>query len=178
MNIVDLILCIFLLLGLVRGIFKGFLVELAGLVALIAGIYAAIHFSQYAFDFWDLFFDWDEKYLSIAAFASTFFIVVLLISLLGKVLTKMASLLALGLVNRILGGIFGTLKMAFLASLFFMFLTHFSLFTVDEETREKSLLYEPVSAFAPLFLPAILDEVREGDIFNAPSEEETSEIPE
>ncbi|MFD0977372.1 CvpA family protein [Salinimicrobium gaetbulicola] len=178
MNIVDLILCIFLLLGLVRGIFKGFLSELAGLVALIAGIYAAIHFSHYAFDFWELFFDWDEKYLSIIAFASTFFIVVLLISLLGKVLTKMASLLALGLVNRILGGVFGTLKMAFLASLFFMFLTNFGLFTVDEDTREDSLLYEPVRAFAPLFLPAILDEVREGDIFKTPSEEKEEETSE
>ena len=172
MNIVDLILCIFLLLGLVRGIFKGFLVELAGLVALIAGIYAAIHFSHFAFDFWELFFSWDEKYLSILAFASTFFIVVLLISLVGKLLTKMASLLALGLVNRILGGVFGMLKMAFLASLFFMFLESFQLFSVDKETRESSLLYEPVSKLAPLVLPAILDEVREGDTFRTPFEEE------
>lgn len=171
MNIVDLILCIFLLLGLVRGLFKGFFVELAGLIALIAGIYAAIHFSYIAFDFWEIFFSWEEKYLSILAFASTFFIVALLISLAGKLLTKMVNLLALGLVNRILGGVFGTLKMAFLASLFFMFLANFQLFRVDDETRETSLLYEPVSALAPLVLPAILDEVREGDIFQASSED-------
>lgn len=172
MNIVDLILCIFLLLGLVRGLFKGFFVELAGLIALVAGIYAAIHFSYIAFDFWEIFFSWNEKYLSILAFASTFFIVALLISLAGKILTKMVNMLALGLVNRMLGGVFGTLKMAFLASLFFMFLANFHLFKVDEETRETSLLYQPVSALAPLVLPTILDEVREGEIFRTPSEEE------
>ncbi len=175
MNIIDLILSIFLLLGIVRGLFKGFLAELAGLVALIAGIYAAIHFSHLTFDFLAIFFSWDEKVLSIIAFALTFFIVALLISMLGRILTKMAHLVALGLVNRLLGGIFGMLKMAFLASLFFMFLESFDLFHVDKETREESVLYAPVHAFAPLFLPTIIEEIKEGEFFEIPSEEEEEE---
>ena len=175
MNIIDLILSIFLLLGIVRGIFKGFLAELAGLIALIAGVYAAIHFSNIMFDFLAIFFAWDEKVLSIIAFALTFFIVALLISLLGRVLTKMAHLVALGLVNRLLGGIFGMLKMAFLASLFFMFLENFHIFEVDKETRETSVLYGPVHGFAPLFLPAIIEEIKEGEFFETPSEEDQTE---
>lgn len=178
MNIIDLILSIFLLLGIVRGLFKGFLAELAGLVALIAGIYAAIHFSDATFDFLAIFFSWDEKVLSIVAFALTFFIVALLISLLGRILTKMAHLAALGLVNRLLGGIFGMLKMAFLASLFFMFLESFDLFHVDKETREGSILYEPVHEFAPMFLPTIIEEIKEGEFFETPSEEDQKEATE
>ncbi|MEG9327619.1 membrane protein required for colicin V production [Salinimicrobium catena] len=175
MNIIDLILSIFLLLGIVRGIFKGFLAELAALIALIAGIYAAIHFSHLTFDFLAIFFSWDEKVLGIIAFAITFFIVALLISLLGKVLTKTAHLLALGLVNRLLGGVFGMLKMAFLASLFFMFLESFELFHVDEETQEESILYEPVHEFAPMLLPTIIEEIKEGELFETPSEEDQEE---
>lgn len=178
MNIIDLILSIFLLLGIVRGLFKGFLAELAGLVALIVGIYAAIHFSQATFDFLAIFFSWEEKVLSIIAFALTFFIVALLISLLGRILTKMVNLLALGLVNRLLGGIFGMLKMAFLASLFFMFLESFDLFHIEKETGEESILYEPVHGFAPLFLPKIIEEIKEGDFFKTPSEEHQKQIRE
>ena len=175
MNIIDLILSIFLLLGIVRGIFKGFLVELAGLIALIAGVYAAIHFSGATFDFLAIFFSWEEKVLSIIAFGLTFFIVALLISLIGRLLTRMVNLLALGLVNRLLGGIFGMLKMAFLASLFFMFLESFQLFEADKETRESSILYEPVHEFAPLFLPAIIEEIKEGEFFETPSDVDQQE---
>jgi membrane protein required for colicin V production len=176
MNIIDLLLSIFLLLGLVRGLFKGFLVELAGLVALVGGVYAAVHFSEIAYGFFDIFFDWEEKYLAILAFASTFFIVALLISLAGKILTKMAHIVALGLVNRLLGGVFGVLKMAFLASLFFMLFDHFGYFQPDEETKDNSVLYLPVRAMAPIILPKIIEEVEEGDLFDTPSEaEDTSE---
>ncbi|GAB2761698.1 CvpA family protein [Salinimicrobium soli] len=172
MNIIDLLLSIFLLLGLVRGLFKGFLVELAGLVALVGGIYAAIHFSDAAYGLFDIFLDWEEKYLAILAFAFTFFIVAFLISLAGKFLTKMAHIVALGLVNRLLGGIFGMVKMAFLASLFFMLFDYFGYFQPDEETKENSVLYLPVRAMAPIILPRIIEEVKEGDTFITPSEAE------
>lgn len=175
MNIIDLILSIFLLLGIIRGIFKGFVAELAGLVALIVGVYAAIHYSEPIYSLLTVFFSWEEKVLAIIAFALTFFLVALLISLLGRIISKMLSLLALGLVNRLLGGIFGMLKMAFLASLFLMFLESFELFQADKETREKSILYEPVHEFAPTFLPAIIKEVKEGDLFIPPSEEDEKE---
>jgi membrane protein required for colicin V production len=176
MNIIDLLLSIFLLLGLVRGLFKGFLVELAGLVALVGGIYAAMHFSDVAYNFLNIFFDWEEKYLAIIAFALTFFTVALLISLAGRILTKMAHIVALGLINRLLGGIFGVLKMAFLASLFLMLFDHFGFFQPEEETKENSVLYLPVRAMAPVILPKIIEEVEEKDLFKTPSEaKETSE---
>ncbi|WP_304131463.1 CvpA family protein, partial [Mesonia mobilis] len=45
MNLVDVVIVIILILGFVRGAMRGLIVELASLVALIAGIYGAIHFS-------------------------------------------------------------------------------------------------------------------------------------
>ena len=182
MNVLDIVLSIVLLLGLVRGFFKGFFVELAGILSLIGGIYAAIHFSGGTYEFLDSFISWEEKYLVVLAFAVTFFIVALLISLAARFLTKMVSIIALGLVNRLLGGIFGLLKMAFLASLFFMFFERFGLFDAEVETEEASILYPPVRAIAPAILPTIIEEVKEGDVFETPPEatisaEETREIP-
>lgn len=177
MNIIDLLLGIFLVLGLVRGLFKGFLVELAGLLALLGGVYAAIHFSGITYSLLDNFINWEEKYLSILAFALTFFIVAFLISLAGRFLTKMAHMVALGLINRLFGGIFGVLKMAFLASLFFMFFESFGIFNASEETKEESVLYFPVRALAPMLLPTIIEEVKEGEFFEPTSEEEEQETP-
>lgn len=171
MNILDLLLSIFLLLGLVRGLFKGFFAELAGLLSLIGGIYAAIHFSGGTYAFLDSFIDWDPKYLAILAFAMTFFLVALLISLAGSILTKMVQMVALGIINRLFGGVFGVLKMAFLASVLMMFFANFDVFETEESTQEESVLYEPIRAIAPALLPGIIREVREGDLFETPGEE-------
>ena len=176
MNILDLLLTIFILTGLVRGLFKGFFVELAGLLSLLGGIYAAIHFSGITYVFLDSFLDWSDKLLSIVSFALTFFIVALLISLAGSFLTKMVHMVALGIINRLAGGALGVLKMGFLASIFIMFIERFDVFTVEESTKEESILYPPVRAIAPAILPTIIKEIKEGDLFETSSEaEETSE---
>lgn len=174
MNVLDLLLSIFLLLGLVRGLFKGFFTELAGLLSLIGGIYAAIHFSDATYGFLDSFITWDERYLSILAFAVTFFIVAILISLAGSFLTRMVQMVALGIFNRLAGGIFGVLKMAFLASIFIMFVERFEVFDAEEATKEASVLYGPVRVLAPALLPTIIEEVKEGDLFETSSEADTA----
>ena len=170
MNIIDIILSIFLLLGLVRGFFKGFLLELAGLVALIAGIYGAIHFSDSMYQFLQTFISWQERYLTLLAFAFTFCLIAIAVSLLARLLTKMVDFLAFGILNRILGAVFGMLKTAFLAGLFLMFLNQSEAFLIGEETIKGSVLYPPVKRLAPMLLPTIIEEVKEGEIFEAPSE--------
>ena len=51
MNVFDIIIAALLLFGLVRGIMKGLFIEVASLVALIAGVYGAIHFSYFVSNF-------------------------------------------------------------------------------------------------------------------------------
>ena len=170
MNILDLLLSIFLLTGLVRGFFKGFFVELAGLLSLIGGIYAAIHFSGGTYIFLDSFLDWREKALSLLSFTVTFFVVAMLISIAGSFLTRMVHMIALGIINRLAGGALGVLKMAFLASIFIMFIERFEVFAAEESTKEESILYVPVRVLAPAILPTIIEEVKEGDLFETSSE--------
>lgn len=163
MNVIDIVLGVILLFGLVRGLMKGFFVELASLLALVVGIYGAIHFSYLLHGFLSDLFSWEEKYIQLAAFAITFILIVIAISLLGRLLTKFSKLVALGLVNRLLGAVFGFFKMVFLLSLILLFFHPFNqnVQLIDKENIETSVLYGPVQEFVPMVLPAALNKAEE-----------------
>ena len=120
MTVIDIVLGALILFGLIRGLMKGLFVEVASLVALIAGVYGAIHFSNFAAEFLMERVDWNEKTINITAFAITFVIIVLAISLAGKALTKLADFAALGMLNKLLGAVFGGLKIAMILSVILM----------------------------------------------------------
>lgn len=161
MNYLDIILGILLLWGLIRGLMKGLFVSLASLIALVAGIYIAIHFSHIVGDYLKQYVDWQENAIKLSAFAITFILVVIAISLLGRILTKIADYAALGILNKLLGAVFGLLKFAFIASVILMFVDAINdkITFIDQETKMESLLYEPVRKLAPTVLPTILKEV-------------------
>lgn len=163
MAIIDIILGALLLFGLIRGVMKGLFVEVASLVALVAGIYGAIHFSNFAAEFLDSKLDWDEKYINIVAFAVTFVIIVLIIALAGKALTKLANFAALGVLNKLLGGVFGALKIGLILSILLIVFDNMNstLPFADKEDLEDSILYKPVKSLAPLLFPSILNKGKE-----------------
>ncbi len=154
MEIIDIILILFLGFGLIRGLMKGFIRELASLAALILGLYGAIYFSHFAYSFIEEQFNLSPAYCQWLAYAATFLLIAVGILLVGKLLTKFASALALGLINRILGGIFGLLKMAFILSALLYFFNQAVLpkeeFLFD---AKHSLLYPKIKMLAPAILP-------------------------
>ena len=109
-NVIDLVLGASLLYGLINGLYKGFFIEVASLLGLICGVYGAIHFSHFATSLIKQKVEWDEQYINIVAFAITFIFIVFVVSLVGKTLTKLANFIALGVLNKIFGAVFGVLK--------------------------------------------------------------------
>jgi membrane protein required for colicin V production len=168
MNTVDVVLALILLYGTIRGFFRGLLAEIASLVGIVVGIYGAIHFSHILSDFFSEEMNWDLQYVNLIAFAITFILIVFLISLIGKILTKMAGFVALGLVNRLLGAAFGFLKIAFVTSVIIMFFTatNEKIDLVSEESLNNSQLYEPIKNIAPAILPSIIREAKERNLLN------------
>ena len=158
MNIFDIIIAALLIFGFVRGIMKGFFVEVASLVALIAGVYGAIHFSYFIGDFLKESVSWSEEYISLAAFAGTFIAIIIVISFLGKILTKLANFASLGIINKILGGVFGTLKIGLILSVVFIFFGKIndSIPFIEKKTLEESILYQPLKKVAPAIFPSII----------------------
>ena len=175
MNVIDIVLGILLLIAFYRGIKKGLFVAITSFVGLIAGVYGAIYFSDYAAAYISSWFDWGTQTTQLVAFAVTFVIIVSLVALAGKFLTKIADFAALGLINKLLGGIFNLLTWAFIYSVFFMFLNSWPdlPMNISEERKENSVLYKPVASLAPMIIPHILKEVDE--LKN--TEEDTPEQP-
>lgn len=158
MGTFDIIIAALLLFGFVRGLMKGLFVEVASLVALVAGVYGAIHFSYFIGDWLKNSVSWDEKYISLAAFAGTFVVIIIVIALLGKVLTKIADFASLGILNKILGGVFGALKIGLILSVLFIFFGKMNntIPFVSQESLDESILYKPVKKIAPTIFPSII----------------------
>lgn len=160
MAIFDIIIAVILIFGFIRGLMKGLFVEVASLLALIAGVYGAIHFSYYIGDFLKSKVSWEEQYISLVAFAATFAIIVLIVSLLGRILTKVANFAFLGWLNKILGGVFAALKYALIISIVLLLFDRFNntIPFIDQEAKNSSILYEPVRKLAPTLFPSIIND--------------------
>ena len=160
MNIFDIVIAALLLFGFVRGVMKGLFVEIASLAALIGGVYGAIHFSYFISDYLKDVVSWSEEYISLAAFAGTFVVIIVIIALIGKALTKLADFASLRIINKILGGVFGLLKIGLILSIVFIFFSKMNdtIPFINKETLEKSILYGPVKKIAPAIFPSIIKE--------------------
>jgi membrane protein required for colicin V production len=158
MNVFDIVIAAPLIFGFVRGVMKGLFVEVASLAALIGGVYGAIHFSYFIGDFLKEAVSWDQEYVSLAAFAGTFITIIVTIALLGKILTKLADFAALGVINKILGGVFGAIKIGLILSVVFIFFGKMNdtIPFVKKETLDESILYAPVKKIAPTIFPSII----------------------
>ncbi len=160
MNVLDIALGALILFGLVRGLMKGLFVEVASIVALIVGIYGAIHFSNFVEDFLKNRVEWDDQYINITAFAITFILIVIAIAMAGKALTKLADFASLGILNKLLGGIFGALKIGLILSIILIVFNKMNstIPLIEEHEIEDSILYNPVKSIAPIIFPSIIKE--------------------
>ncbi|MEM8998754.1 MAG: CvpA family protein [Bacteroidota bacterium] len=146
MAFLDIVLGTLLAWGLYKGLRNGLFVEIASVTAAIAGIFGSIRFSYITSDYLSKNMDWDGRSIKIAAFLITFIAIVLIVHLLSKFLTKIANFAMLGLLNRIAGAIFGTLKIAIIlgAVLIFFETVTTSFNFVNEETKNESIFYDPI----------------------------------
>lgn len=160
MNWLDIFICIVLLVGLWKGYMNGLFIEVASLVALIAAIYGAIYFSNFAGDWLREQVNWDEAYITIASFIITFVVIIFVITYIGKLFTKIVKTAQLSFINKLAGAAFGLLKMAFLISVVLMFINSASgeFDIISNEVKEESIVYEPIEPMAPYLLPKILEE--------------------
>lgn len=163
MSVIDIIIGALILYGIVKGLFKGLFVEVTSLLALVVGIYGAVHFSKYAAQILSNNFDWSQNTTSITAFAVTFMVIVLAISLAGKALTKLADFVALGLLNKLLGALFGGTKIALIISVLLLIFSTLNqtIPFVSSDEIERSLLYSPVRSLAPMILPDLMSAANE-----------------
>jgi membrane protein required for colicin V production len=93
----------------VRGLIKGFIREILGLVSLIAGFVVAYLFADELASIISNYIESDQG-AAIVSYAILFIFSTLIISYISRLLTSLSKAVSLGLINRILGGVFGLLK--------------------------------------------------------------------
>ena len=75
-----------------------------------------------------------------------------------------ADFASLGIINKILGGVFGALKIGLILSIVFIFFGKMNdtIPFIKKETLDESILYQPVKKIAPTIFPSIIkDEIKE-----------------
>ncbi len=128
---------------------------IASLAALLLGIFGAIKLRPVFAALLDSVFNIAPEHINAIAFAVAFVTIVLVVHLVAFLVDKLIKAVALNLVNRLMGMAFGLLVTAFVISMV--------LWPINQVNAEKqiikpnhiegSLLYKPLSSFAPAVFP-------------------------
>lgn len=155
MNILDIIIIIPILWALYRGFRKGLVYMIASLTALVLGILGAMRFHAAIGDLLNKWFEINPEHLNILSFAVTFILIVILVHLTAFLVDKLIKAVALNFVNRLAGMVFGVLVTAFLISIILLPVSaaNSKKAFISEDTIEGSLLFVPLSKFAPTVFP-------------------------
>lgn len=151
MNILDIIIIVLTLIAAIRGFMRGFIIELATLIALFLGVYGGIHLSDFVAKWMIANWNVNENYVSLIAFAIVFIAIVILVIIVGRLVSKMTSMMAMGFLNKLAGALFGSVKMIFICSLLLIlmdtYMPHYKI--VNQKTQAESKLYTPIKQIAP-----------------------------
>jgi len=122
MNVLDIILLIPLLYAGYKGFKYGLIIEVFTLLALLVGLYAGIHFSDYASSFLENSFNWHSKYLPVVSFTITFLAIGAMVYFAGKAIERVVRFTGLSPINKTFGILFSIIKMGYFISVFLVIL--------------------------------------------------------
>lgn len=156
MNWVDIFIGFAFLWAVFNGWRRGFLLEMLSMVIILLGIWAAMEFSTVAESALKIRVSWTGRKTQLVAFVVTFVVVVLGVSLLGKVLTKAINKTPIGMVNCMLGSIVALLKAVLMSGVVLTILQlDFAHKMVSKEDIEKSMFAKPVLSCSKALYPSV-----------------------
>jgi membrane protein required for colicin V production len=155
MNYLDIALIIPLVYGLIQGFSRGIVREITSLVSLVIGVYVAINFSFYLESYLEDLISEHKNLIPIISFAVVFAGALIIIKILGSLLEKITNALALGIISKILGSVFGALKIAVFLAVLLFFEKKIEL--IPEEVSKTSLLIQPLEKILVVIIPKITE---------------------
>lgn len=156
MNVLDIVFLILLGLSGWNGFKKGFIIEIFGFLALFAGLYAGILFSDFLSRIIIEDFGSTSKYVPIISFTIIFLAVGAMVYFAGKAIERVVKIVRLSPLNKGAGLFFGVLKMAFYLGAGLILLESYDERSdiLSEETKGGSLLYHPMKDMTRACIPA------------------------
>ena len=164
MGNLDLIILIPIVLGFIFGLFKGLIKELASLAAIVLGIYGARAFAPTISDFFIHSLSFSSKTALPLAYLFLFILIATVLIILAKTLDKFFDSIALGGLNKLLGGVFAAFKYALVVSVLLnLFEAVDSRFPIIKpKSKSESIGYKPVLNLAP----KLWEKSKESDVFD------------
>jgi membrane protein required for colicin V production len=124
MNIFDIVMVVIVSFCLIRGLFKGLIGEMSGIIGVVAGFYGA-------FTYYPLITPYAEPWIqnsgirNLIAFFVLFCGVLLVVGLIALLIRNILKLVFLGWVDRTFGLVFGAAKGILVVSVLFIMITTF-----------------------------------------------------
>jgi membrane protein required for colicin V production len=110
MNILDIIILICFIPAVIQGLRKGFIAQAISLVSIIAGVWASARFAEVTSQFLAQYITVSEQAMKVISFAVILTAVFLILGLIGRMLEGLFNLVMLGWLNRLLGVAFSAIK--------------------------------------------------------------------
>lgn len=151
MNIFDLIVYIALAWAVFSGWRRGFLLQLLSLVAVVAALYLGVRFGAEL----GVMLKMEGTTAQIGGFIVIFFVALIAIAILGRLLRGIFKFAGLGLVDTLLGIIFSIVKVGLIVSVLFSW---FAMLNHDyklasQQTIASSKWFEPVAGVVDKLTP-------------------------
>jgi len=124
MNAFDIAVIVIIAFFLIRGLFKGLIGEMSGIIGVVAGFYGA-------YTYYPLIAVYAEKWVensgfrNLIAFSLLFCVILSLVSFVSVLIRKFLKLVFLGWVDRTFGLVFGAAKGVLVVSVLFIMITTF-----------------------------------------------------
>jgi membrane protein required for colicin V production len=147
MNQIDIAILVIVGLGLIQGLFKGFIVSIASLLGLILGYYLSVRFAWYFEDLLKGSAEQGSMLTHVLAFIICFSLVVVAVHFIGKTVQKMVELTPLGIINRIMGALLGVLKglLIVAAIIYVIEIVDTNDRIISRENKENAKFYKPLA---------------------------------
>ncbi|PIB37254.1 hypothetical protein BFP72_18485 [Reichenbachiella sp. 5M10] len=148
MNVIDIVILVFLLVGAVTGFRKGLLMEIISIAAFFVAIFLGIKLLDWGIMVLADHIHGYDNLLPIISFTIIFVVIMIGLHLIGKTVKKLLDLTLLGSLDDIAGSLLGIVKWALFISIVFWIYHSFG-GTLDSDLTKTSFLFEPISSFAP-----------------------------
>ena len=156
---IDLIVIVVLLYAFLKGFSNGLVNELASFFGLLIGAIISYSFSDDLSKIIDDYVEIDEQILNILSFIILFISTSVLFTFAGKSLTKLIKYISLGTINRLLGGIFSSLKFIIIIVSISMVINYFSellaIEIIPSDQINKSTVYPILISIGDLLLEVL-----------------------
>lgn len=155
MNVLDLFILAFLVIGGYYGYRQGLIMAVFNLVAIYAGLYVSVHFSNKISSF---FVSSNDGFIvPLLAFVLVLVGAYFLIKFLGGVFERSVKTAWPSGLNNVFGALIGSLKWCFFIGCFFLFVSSVdsSGSFISQEIKKKSLLYDFSEGLSEKMIPGV-----------------------